>query len=85
MFLVFLVDFLLAKLKKNSPDFEIYKKRKLPQTKPQTQSYITQFFKNNKKMSLTRLNVEKNTAYLFFRNPFLPQTNTFSFGQKGYV
>ena len=34
-------------------------------------------------MSLKRLNLEKNTGYLFFRNPPLPQISTFSFGQKG--
>ena len=34
-------------------------------------------------MSLKRLNVEKNTGYLFFRNPPLPQISTFSLGQKG--
>ena len=34
-------------------------------------------------MSLKRLNVEKNTGFLFFRNPPLPQISTFSLGQKG--
>ena len=34
-------------------------------------------------MSLKRLNLEKNTGYLFFRNPPLPQISTFSLGQKG--
>ena len=34
-------------------------------------------------MSLKRLNVEKNTGYLFFRNPPFPQISTFSLGQKG--
>ena len=34
-------------------------------------------------MSLKRLNVEKNTGYLFFRNPPLLQISTFSLGQKG--
>ena len=33
-------------------------------------------------MSLKRLNVEKNTGYLFFRNPLL-KISTFSLGQKG--
>ena len=33
-------------------------------------------------MSLKRLNVEKNTGYLFIRNPLLPQISTFSLGQK---
>ena len=68
-------------MEENFPDFQM-KKRKLP-TKPQLQSCITQFFKNNKKMCLRRLNVEKNTGYLFFRYPPLPQTSTFSLGQKG--
>ena len=36
-------------------------------------------------MSLKRLNVEKNTGYLFFRNPPLPQISTFSLGQKGVL
>ena len=30
-----------------------------------------------------RLNVEKNTGYLFLQNPPLPQISTFSVGQKG--
>ena len=34
-------------------------------------------------MSLKRLNFEKNTGRLFFRNPPLPQISTFSLGQKG--
>ena len=34
-------------------------------------------------MSRKRLNVEKNTGYLFFRNPPLLQISTFSLGQKG--
>ena len=34
------------------------------------------------KMSLKRLNVDKNTGYLFFRNPPLPQISTFLLGQK---
>ena len=34
-------------------------------------------------MRLKRLNVEKNTGYLFFRNPPFPQISTFSLGQKG--
>ena len=34
-------------------------------------------------MSLIRLNAEKNTGYLFFRNPPLPKISTFSSGQKG--
>ena len=34
-------------------------------------------------MSFKQLNVEKNTGYLFFRNPPLPQISTFSLGQKG--
>ena len=34
-------------------------------------------------MSLKRLNFEKNTGYLFFRNPPLLQISTFSLGQKG--
>ena len=34
------------------------------------------------KMSLKRLNVEKNIGYLFFRNPPLLQISTFSLGQK---
>ena len=34
-------------------------------------------------MSLKRLNVEKNTDYLFFRNPSLPQISTFSLRQNG--
>ena len=29
------------------------------------------------------LNVEKNTGYLFFRNPPLPKVSAFSLGQKG--
>ena len=33
-------------------------------------------------MSLKRLNVEKNTGYLFFRNPPLTKISTFSLGQK---
>ena len=33
-------------------------------------------------MSLKRLNTEKNTGYLFFRNPPLSQISTFSLGQK---
>ena len=33
-------------------------------------------------MSLKRLNVEKITGYLFFRNSPLPQISTFSLGQK---
>ena len=33
-------------------------------------------------MSLKRLNVEKNTGYLFSRNPPLPQISTFSSEQK---
>ena len=36
-------------------------------------------------MSLKLLNVEKNTGYLFFRNPPLLQISTFSLGQKGYA
>ena len=42
--------------------------RKLPK-KPEIQSCITEFYKNDKKMNLKRLNVEKNIGYLFFRNP----------------
>ena len=34
-------------------------------------------------MSLKRLNVEKNTGYIFFRNPPLLQISTFSLEQKG--
>ena len=34
-------------------------------------------------MSRKRLNVEKNTGYLFFRNPPLPLISTLSLGQKG--
>ena len=34
-------------------------------------------------MSLKRFKVEKNTSYLFFRNPPLTQISTFSLGQKG--
>ena len=34
-------------------------------------------------MSLNRLSVEKNTGYLFFRNPPLPKISTFSSRQKG--
>ena len=33
-------------------------------------------------MCLKRLNNEKNTGYLFFRNPLLLQISTFSLGQK---
>ena len=39
--------------------------------------------KNNKKMSLKRLNVEKYTGHLFFRNPPLPKISTFLLGQTG--
>ena len=35
-------------------------------------------------MSLKRLNVAKNTGYLFFRNPPLPQISTFSLGCAYY-
>ena len=34
-------------------------------------------------MSLQRLNAEKNTGYLFFRNPPLSQISTFLLGEKG--
>ena len=34
-------------------------------------------------MSLKRLNVEKNTAHLFFPKSSFPQIRTFSLGQKG--
>ena len=34
-------------------------------------------------MRLKRLNVEKNTGYLFYKNPPLPQISAFSLGQKG--
>ena len=34
-------------------------------------------------MSRKRLNVAKNTGYLFFRNPPLPQISSFSLGRKG--
>ena len=36
-------------------------------------------------MSLWRINVEKNTCYLFFRKPILLQISTFFSGQKGCV
>ena len=36
-------------------------------------------------MSLERLNVEKNTGYLFFQNPPLPEISTFLVGQKGVL
>ena len=34
-------------------------------------------------MTLKRLNVEKNTDFLFFRNPPLPIISTLTLGQKG--
>ena len=36
-------------------------------------------------MSLKRLNIEKNTSYLFFRNPPLPQISTLSLGKKSVL
>ena len=61
------LDFLFITFEKNVYDLK-NEDRKLPK-KPQIQSCITEFYKNDKKMNLKRLNVEKNIGYLFFQNP----------------
>ena len=72
-------EFFVCKIGEKLSRFSNLKKKKLPK-KPQIQSCITHFFTQNESKATQ---FWKYTAYLFFRNPFLPQISTFSSGQKG--
>ena len=70
------LEFIPESEEQKSPEIE---ERKFPE-KPQIQSCVTQFFKNNKN---DLLDDRKKSSFLFFWNPSRTQVVTFSWGKKG--